>query len=67
MTDPERLLRGAHLNLRKVRFVTYEPGDAIPERSLIEYIRQAASLAGMSPEERLAHTVSGFSPRTFSS
>jgi hypothetical protein len=31
MTDPEHLLRGAHLSLRKVRFVTYEPGDLIPE------------------------------------
>jgi hypothetical protein len=27
MHDPDNLLRGAHLNLRKVRFVTYEPGD----------------------------------------
>jgi hypothetical protein len=30
MADPDELLQGAHLNLRKVRFVTYEPGDAIP-------------------------------------
>ena len=30
MDDPDNLLRGAHLNLRKVRFVTYEPGEPIP-------------------------------------
>jgi hypothetical protein len=54
MTDPERLLRGAHLNLRKVRFVTYEPGDAIPEAVLVEYTKEAAGIAAMSREERLA-------------
>ena len=54
MTDPDRLLRGAHLNLRKVRFVTYEPGDSIPESILVEYAREAAGLATMSREERFA-------------
>ena len=53
MTDPESLLRGAHLNLRKVRFVTYEPGDPIPEAALVEYTREAARLATMSRDERL--------------
>jgi hypothetical protein len=54
MTDPDNLLRGAHLKLRKVRFVTYEPGDLIPESTLVEYTRDAARLATMSPAERLA-------------
>jgi hypothetical protein len=54
MTDPEDLLRGAHLNLRKVRFVTYEPGDPMPEPALVAYTREAARLATMSREERLA-------------
>jgi hypothetical protein len=54
MTDPDNLLRGAHLKLRKVRFVTYEPGDLIPEATLVEYTRDAARLATMSPAERLA-------------
>jgi hypothetical protein len=54
MTDPDKLLRGAHLNLRKVRFVTYEPGDAIPESALRELTRDAAQLAVMSRAERLA-------------
>ena len=54
MADPEHLLRGAHLHLRKVRFVTYEPGDPIPESALVEYTRDAARLATMSREERLA-------------
>jgi len=53
MVDPDNLLRGAHLRLRKVRFVTYRPGDPIPEAALIEYTRDAAALAAMSREERL--------------
>jgi hypothetical protein len=54
MDDPDNLLRGAHLRLRKVRFVTYAPGDTIPESALIEYTRHAAQLATMSRTERLA-------------
>ena len=54
MADPDNLLQGAHLNLRKVRFVTYEPGDPIPESALVVYTRDAARLAIMSPAERLA-------------
>lgn len=54
MDDPDGLLQGAHLKLRKVRFVTYAPGDPIPEAALVEYTRHAARLATMSREERLA-------------
>ena len=54
MADPDNLLQGAHLNLRKVRFVTYEPGDPIPESALVVYTRDAARLAIMSRAERLA-------------
>jgi hypothetical protein len=54
MDDPDHLLRGAEIKLRKVRFVTYEPGEPIPEAKLIEYTRHAARLATMSREERLA-------------
>jgi hypothetical protein len=52
MTDPDGLLRGAHLNLRKVRYVTYQPGDPIPEAALVEYTRLASELAAMSPAQR---------------
>jgi hypothetical protein len=57
MADPNELLRGAHLNLRKVRYVTYEPGDPIPDGDLIEYTRDAAQLAVMSRPERLAREI----------
>jgi hypothetical protein len=54
MADPDNLLLGAHLNLRKVRFVTYEPGDRIPVSRLVTYTREAARLATMTPVERLS-------------
>jgi hypothetical protein len=54
MADPDRLLEGAHLRLRKVRFVTFEPGDPIPEAALVDLTREAARVAAMSREQRLA-------------
>ena len=45
MEDPDGLLQGAHLDLRKVRFVTVRPGDAIPTDALVRYTREAATLA----------------------
>ena len=53
MADPDRMLEGAHLRLKKVRFMTFRPGDAIPEPVMIEFTREAAHLAAMSREERL--------------
>ena len=47
MADPDGLLRGAHLGLRKVRFVTYQPGDSIPAEALVRYTREAAELASV--------------------
>ena len=49
MSDPDRILQGAHLDLRKVRFVTYEPGKSIPTDALVRYAAEAAALAGMGP------------------
>jgi hypothetical protein len=49
MADPDDLLQGAHLNLRKVRFVTYLPGDRIPTEALVRYTREAAALAALRP------------------
>lgn len=45
MQDPDGVLRGAHLNLRKVRFVTLQPGDPVPTEALVSYTREAADLA----------------------
>jgi hypothetical protein len=47
MADPDGLLQGAHLDLKKVRFVTYVPGDVIPTDALVRYTREAAELASL--------------------
>jgi hypothetical protein len=52
MADPRRLLEGAHLGLRKVRYVTFRPTDPIPEEPLAELIRDAVRVAAMSQAER---------------
>ena len=54
MADPGRLLEGAHLGLRKVRFLTFQPGEPIPEAECIELVREAARVAALPREARLA-------------
>lgn len=54
MADRDATLEGAHLRLRSARFVTFEPGDPIPEAGLVELTREAARVASMTREERLA-------------
>ena len=49
MSDPEQLLNGAELKLRKVRFFTFEPGDPVPEEVIVGYIEEAAGLAVLRP------------------
>ena len=54
MADPEGLLKGAHLHLKKVRYLTFEPGQPIPEQTLVELIGQAARIASLPRQDRLA-------------
>ncbi len=57
MADPDHRLQGAHLRLKKVRYVTFGPGDDIlptREAELIEITRAAASIAAMSRAEQVA-------------
>jgi hypothetical protein len=54
MSDPERILEGAHLKLRKVRFVTFMPGETLPEDTLVTLTREAARVAALSRQERFA-------------
>jgi len=54
MEDPDGLLRGAHLGLKKVRFTTFSEGQAIPEAALERLTREAARVALLSRGERLA-------------
>ncbi len=55
MADPQRLMPGAHLNLRKVRDLTFTPGQPIPVPLLIGLTEEAARVTAMSPGERMAY------------
>src|SRR5829696_4807490 len=52
MRDPDGILEGAHLNLRQVRYLTFEPGADLPEDRLIELTREAARVASLTRSER---------------
>ena len=52
MADPEGVLQGAHLNLKKVRYVTVDPGDDFPEDAFAALTRQAADLAALPKAAR---------------
>jgi len=52
MDDPDDLLQGAHLDLKKVRYVTYRPGDRIPTDVLVRYTAEAAVLSDLGRRGR---------------
>jgi len=52
LSDPEGLLRGAHLKLKKVRYLTYAPDDPIDPRPVVGFTRQAIGIVSMSKGER---------------
>ncbi len=52
LSDPEGLLHGAHLKLKKVRYLTYAPEDAVEARHVVEFTRHAVDIASMSRGER---------------
>ncbi|MEO6350945.1 MAG: hypothetical protein ABIP53_09875 [Candidatus Limnocylindrales bacterium] len=52
MADPDGQLRGAHLKLKKVRYLTYEPGERPVAKLVVDFTRDAARIASMSRGER---------------
>ena len=54
LADPERMLEGAHIRLKKARYFTLEAGDRIPEPALVEFTREAARIAALPREARFA-------------
>lgn len=54
LADPEGILQGAQENLRKFRYVTFEPAIDIDEAILVDYITRAAELAVMPASARRA-------------
>jgi hypothetical protein len=54
LADPEHILQGAQVRLRKFRYVTFEPAIDIDKAILVDYIRRAAEVAVMPSGARRA-------------
>ena len=52
MRDPQQLLEGANLKLKKVRYLTFAPGERIDAKLVIDLTREAQRLTLMSRGER---------------
>jgi hypothetical protein len=52
LSDPAGVLHGAHLKLKKVRYLTYAPTDPIDAKPIVDFTRQAVGIASMSSGER---------------
>jgi hypothetical protein len=54
MSDPNRVLEGAHLKLKKVRYLTFEPGERLDVRTIRALVRESIRSASLPREARLA-------------
>ena len=54
MADPERRLQGAHLKLKKVRFLTFKAGEPMAVAEIETLTREAARIAALPRLSRLA-------------
>ena len=52
--DPDRLLEGAHIGLKRVRFLTFSPVIEVPEPILQRFLRDAADIALLPAAARRA-------------
>jgi hypothetical protein len=52
MRDPDGVLQGAHLRLRKVRFLTFATIDEVDEGICARLVREAVRVATLSKDER---------------
>jgi hypothetical protein len=54
MNDPDGRLEGAHLNLRKVRYLTLRSIDEVDEAAFVALVRESVRVAVLPREARLA-------------
>jgi hypothetical protein len=52
MADPRRRLRGAHLRLKNVRYLTFTSADQIDDREIAAFVREAARINTLSRAEQ---------------
>lgn len=54
LDDPRRLLGGAELELKKVRYLTFAPDERLETGPAVAFTREAARIARLSPGEQQA-------------
>jgi len=52
LADPEHRLRGAHLRLKSVRYLTFTSPDQIDDREILAFIREAVRINTLSRAEQ---------------
>jgi hypothetical protein len=60
MADPKRRLRGAHLRLKNVRYLTFTSADQIDDREVMAFVRDAVRIASLTRAERLGLALDGW-------
>ena len=52
MADPDHRLRGAHLRLKNVRYLTFTSAEQIDDREVLDFIREAVRINTLSRAEQ---------------
>jgi hypothetical protein len=53
LPDPNQRLQGAHLRLKKVRYLTFTSPEQIDEREVLAFLRETVRIATLSRAERM--------------
>jgi hypothetical protein len=62
IADPKRRLQGAHLRLKKVRYLTFTSPDQIDEPEVLAFIRDAIRVNSLSRAELLGLAADDWEP-----
>ena len=62
MADPNRRLRGAHLRLKNVRYLTFTSVDQIDDREIANFVREAVRINTLSRAEQQALAADAWEP-----
>jgi hypothetical protein len=62
MADPRRRLRGAHLRLKNVRYLTFTSVDQIDDREIVDFVREAVRINSLSRAEQQGLAAEAWEP-----
>jgi hypothetical protein len=62
MADPNHRLRGAHLRLKNVRYLTFTSADQIDDHEVLEFIREAVRINTLSRAEQQGLAAEAWEP-----